>query len=349
MVRQRRRSRPGRLCALLLGAVVALAAAEGIARAIREPTLAVVVRREARQDGGLGLGIEVPDDRVLAPRIGYRSELYRIVPPGVRGPPRDPAPRPDRRRVALLGDSVGFGQGLPEAEIVSARLEESLGPLWEVWNIGFMGWNTHQEAAALEQLGPVLRPDVVVVLWVPNDAASIEHQVLDGEGAVASLYLDERVWLLPGVPSRTQLALWRRSALWRTLSDAWGAVASPPSLLVAEQQYLAAIARIAAAADSLGAPVVWAMLPPLIDYPGWEEPPGPGRPAPAYVREPAWRVGSSTAGELGFEVVDLTHALAPRRPSSLRLQPGDRVHPSAEGHRLVAGALVAPVLEAARR
>lgn len=340
----RRRTRLGRLTALLLGSIAALLIAEGIARLVREPPLVAVVRREAGLDGGTGLGMEVPDDRVVAPRTGYRSELYRIVPPGVRGPVRDPAPRPDVRRVALLGDSVGFGQGLPEEAIVSTRLEASLGPSWQVWNLGFMGWNTRQEAAALEQLGPILQPDVVVVLWVPNDAASLEHQVLDAEGEVRSLYVDERVHLVPGLAGGTQLALWHRSALWRVLSDAWGALTSAPSLLVAQEQYLDGIDRVAAAADALDAPVIWAMLPPLVDYAGWRSPPGPGRPAAPHVREPAWRVAVERARAHGFVVVDLTEAFAPRQPSTLRLLPDDLVHPSGEGHRLVAEALAGPVL-----
>lgn len=335
------RSRTSRLLALLFGLVLALAVGEGIARLVRQPALATVVRRGVGD--GDGLGVAVPDDRIVAPRIGYTSELYRVVPPGVRGPLRDPMPAPDRPRVALLGDSVGFGQGLPEDAVVASRLERALGRGWQVWNLSFMGWNTLQEAAALEELGPIIQPDVVVVLWVPNDAESLENQRLDDDGRVLSLYVDERVHLLPLLPEASQLGLWRRSALWRTVSDAWGAVASPPSLLVAQQRYVEGIDRIAAAARRFDATVIWATLPPLIDYAGWAEPPGLGRPAPAHVREPAWRTGVERARAHGFTVVDLTEAFAPRRPSTLRLQPDDRVHPSAEGHRLIAEALVEPV------
>jgi len=334
-----RRHRSARLAAVLFGLLAALILAEGIARWVRQPVLATVVRREA----GQGMGLAVPDDRVIAPRIGYRDDLHRIAPPGVRGPPRDVARRADTRRLLLLGDSVAFGQGLPEAEIVSSQLERRLDG-WQVWNLAFPGWNTAQEAAALELAGPILQPDVVVVLWVPNDAESLELQRLDADGRVESLYLDERVWLLPGLSEGRQLRLWHRWALWRVLSDAWGAIASPGSLLVAERRYADGIDRIAGAATSLGAEVIWATLPPLEDYPGWDEPPGPGRPAPPHVREPAWRAGVERAEAHGFVHVDLTAAFAPRRPSSLRLRPDDRAHPSAEGHRSIAEALVEPVL-----
>jgi lysophospholipase L1-like esterase len=339
---------------VLLAVLAATFILEAAARGLRGPTLAVVVRREAEDAGSEGIVQATGDARVFAARPRFGDDTYSIDSRGLRGPDRPRLKEPGVRRLLLLGDSVAFGQGMAEDEYIAPLLQTELqrGDEWEVWNVSFPGWNTAQEAAALAVFGAEIQPDRVLVLWVPNDGASLEHQRFGGDGAIEALYSDERLVPLGWPSQESQIAAWRRSALvrlffdWRgmRLGDGQGAggagqpdgSASLRSIGLADLDYRAALASLAEQAESLGVPLEIAMLPPLIDYPGWAEPAGPGRPVASYVREPAWRVTVALCAELGLRCVDLGAAIVPRRPSTLQIRPGDSVHPSAEGHALIA-------------
>ena len=77
-------------------------------------------------------------------------------------------------RILVLGDSVTFGHG-GIAENAYPRLLEKLlrewrsDVDWQVWNAGVPGYNTSQELAHLLELGPLARPDLVVVGFFLND------------------------------------------------------------------------------------------------------------------------------------------------------------------------------------
>jgi len=99
---------------------------------------------------------------------------YRLNGHGFRGPdPAIPKP-PGTRRVALLGDSFTFGAGVRFEETLGAQLQERLagdgaGDV-EVLNLAVGGWGTRDQIAYLEQRGMRFEPDVVVVVYVLNDA-----------------------------------------------------------------------------------------------------------------------------------------------------------------------------------
>jgi hypothetical protein len=186
------------------------------------------------------------------------------------------------------------------------------------------------------------------VLWVANDAASLEYQIFGPDGAIDALYVDERFRPVGWLSEERQVAAWRRSALVRLLFDWRGLVADggvggaagarePGATIgLADLDYRAALLSLRTQAAALGIPLEIAMLPPLIDYPGWSEPLAPGRPAASYVRESAWRETVGLCGELGLNCVDLTQAIVPIQPSTLQIRPGDSVHPSAAGHARIA-------------
>lgn len=335
-----RRLRPGvaRAAAVLLGLAAALLVGEGVARLVRGPALAVVVRAGfERADGSGAMAVLVPDGRLYGARPGHVEELIRIDSLGTRGPERAPVAPPDVRRLVVLGDSVAFGGSLPEDQTMPALLEVGLGAGWQVWNLAFPGYNTHQEAAALEHFGPTLQPDHVLVVWVINDAASLEMP-RGGAPDGPALYVQRQVHLLPGLDPQRQVALWNRSALFRVVGDAWaGATGSEEAILLEEREHRVAIRRIGEQARALGADVTWASFPPLLDYPGWQEPARPGRPAVPWVRDPAWIASRDEAQAQCFEVVDLTAAFAGHRPSEVRL---DDLHPNAKGNRIAAEYLV---------
>ena len=93
---------------------------------------------------------------------------------GMLDGPREPTKPPGTLRVACLGDSVGGDCSLPR-DNACAALERVLrdvrgGRPTEVLNFSVPGYNTLQEARALELKASAFAPDVVVVLYVVNDA-----------------------------------------------------------------------------------------------------------------------------------------------------------------------------------
>jgi lysophospholipase L1-like esterase len=92
---------------------------------------------------------------------------------GLRGPEITAAPAPGTTRVLVLGDSVVFGQGMPESRTLSAVLERTLNERgaarWEVLNAGVQGYDTVAEARFLAAFGLALAPQRVVVGMSLND------------------------------------------------------------------------------------------------------------------------------------------------------------------------------------
>jgi hypothetical protein len=94
---------------------------------------------------------------------------------GLRGPDL-PAKDPSlERRILALGDSMIYGQGVAAEATLPAHLEADLAErrrepfLWRVINGGHRAYATNQELALLEELGPLIDPDVVILFWYDND------------------------------------------------------------------------------------------------------------------------------------------------------------------------------------
>jgi hypothetical protein len=86
----------------------------------------------------------------------------------------DLAKRPNTFRILVLGDSVTFGHGSVYEHTYPYLLERRLrawrGDVdWQVWNAAVPGYNTSQELAHLEQVGPRFAPDLVIVGFFEND------------------------------------------------------------------------------------------------------------------------------------------------------------------------------------
>jgi hypothetical protein len=81
---------------------------------------------------------------------------------------------PGAFRILVLGDSVTFGHGAIYEATYPYLLEQRLRQWrpdieWQVWNLGVPGYNTSQELAYLQRVGPVYRPDLVIVGFFEND------------------------------------------------------------------------------------------------------------------------------------------------------------------------------------
>ncbi|MCI0580542.1 MAG: SGNH/GDSL hydrolase family protein [Chloroflexi bacterium] len=97
--------------------------------------------------------------------LTYQTNRY-----GFRGPDYETAKPAGTRRVILLGDSFTFGEGVKFEDTLGSQLQTLLGPGVEVLNFGVSAWGTVDEIGYLEQAGVQFQPDLVVVVYVLNDA-----------------------------------------------------------------------------------------------------------------------------------------------------------------------------------
>ncbi len=155
---------------MLLSSAGSLAAAELVARRLFGAPLAErlpIVEVRANRTRGYEM---VPD------RDHYTYlEPVHVNHLGLRGPDLPPK-APDEVRVLCLGDSLVYGQGVSDADTIpellagefAARAEEAH-RIVRVVNAGVRGYDTIQEIALLEELGPRIEPDLVVLFWYSND------------------------------------------------------------------------------------------------------------------------------------------------------------------------------------
>lgn len=89
---------------------------------------------------------------------GFRDREYSLAPPE------------GAFRVAVLGDSITFGNHMPASATFADQLEARLADQQvEVLNFGVGGYDTLNEAALLEEHGVAFSPDLVVIGYCIND------------------------------------------------------------------------------------------------------------------------------------------------------------------------------------
>ena len=77
---------------------------------------------------------------------------------------------PGRTRVALVGDSIVWGEDLPLEKTLAKTLERTLGASkWEVLDFGVTGYDTVQEAEWYRRTVRAFHPAIVVVVYCMND------------------------------------------------------------------------------------------------------------------------------------------------------------------------------------
>jgi lysophospholipase L1-like esterase len=245
---------------------------------------------------------------------------------GMLGPLRSQEKPPGTLRVACLGDSVGGDCSLPQ-ENACAALESILrerrgGKPVEVLNFSVPGYNTLQEARALELKALPFSPDVVVVLYVVNDpypdlAVShflpghfkFEHLLAGGARMAAARIAPFDVDPFGGLFE--QLHKDPRS---------WNGVV------------VAGFDRIRAVADERHLPVVVAVFPLFLERTSPET-------RAIYVKVAREAVAH------GFIGIDLSQTAYKGMPTAALLKPSrDSIHPNALAHHLAATAIADALL-----
>jgi hypothetical protein len=79
------------------------------------------------------------------------------------------AKAPGTYRIAIVGDSFTFGNGLRQQDRFSDLLRGMLTPRFEVLNFGVAGANTPEHGRLIARLLQDIRPDFVLLQWYIND------------------------------------------------------------------------------------------------------------------------------------------------------------------------------------
>jgi lysophospholipase L1-like esterase len=317
--------------------------------------------------------VDVPHQRVFAqgfytwypgarftyhnlPDVDPPAVPIRINEHGLRGSSFPTAKPPGERRVLVLGDSYTAAVQLPEEAIfttlLARRLNEDAPPdvRYRVLNAGFNGASTAHELLYFLARGRALAPDVVVLQLCFNDVednvARGGFRVIDGR-----LDLDESLrrpprWRGPLLALRD--AIGNRSLafylLYKAAGDAFAGLASARAQAAAgaaeaedlepgvELTRLLA-ARLVAAANAAGAPVVVLTIPEPIYLAGADR---------AY-DQVIGGLRDAVAGTRNRLIVADPLLLAAERAGRRTYLAADG-HLSRDGHELIATALASAIL-----
>jgi lysophospholipase L1-like esterase len=244
------------------------------------------------------------------------------------------------RRVVFLGDSVTFGAGVRDDEPFPRLLESSVnsaggGPV-ETVNTGVVGYNTIQELARLEQAGLPYQPDTVVLTFVVNDLLET-FSIFDHQYDPTGLLANSKVWLR----RNSYLYRFAQNVYWRIGQEMRRSREGPVEPLRKRdrlEERLATLSQIVQTTRASGANFLLVLYPDNLS--------DPVSPGPAGERLTVREELERFAAREGVPVVDLTGALGDvRDPRARQYRLREDPHPSPEGHRVIADALRAPLLD----
>jgi len=149
--------------------------------------------------------------RARVPATTMRTNSY-----GIRGPEFTFDKAPGTLRIAAVGDSFTFGQGVEEDEafvqVAGRRLMES-GIRAEVLNFGVPGHGTPQSVALVKRKVLATKPDVVLINVFPNDLTDEESYCVYGQSdseaarwVLQNVYVGRLFFFLGGPVFRPKLA-----------------------------------------------------------------------------------------------------------------------------------------------
>lgn len=262
---------------------------------------------------------------------------------GAVPPPR----RPGVPRIVCVGDSTTFGVGVATQETWCADVRRSLGKA-EAYNFGMNGWDAEQVATLLEARVPAWEPDVVVWGAYINDVfpTYVLYGSQSGDPVFVGTRVPEGARLLP---EKLALALLPHSALFRRLQGLAYVRSERNRKLPGSSTdwYGQQLDRIKAWSTRTGTPlVVLAISPHVLADPAT----CPSQVPDASLCEAGARQyqGMVTALERrGLGWVDGLSAFQASGKAHYH-PPGrlDMDHPNAEGHAVLAAAVLPSVIEA---
>jgi|GEM_PF-781981 len=249
--------------------------------------------------------------------FGFRDHDYTI------------AKRAGTLRVALLGDSFAFGEGVQLQDAFSRLLEdrlEAVGREVEVLNFSIGGWGTRDQIAYLEAQGLAFAPDLVLVAYVLNDADYAGG--LDVWEGFRQQY--EKSWLRhSAILSFAYAAFAQRFYVTRYVEEMINRSLSQESKWAAS---FAELERGRRMAEANGARFAVAILPFMYDLDA------------DHAFLPIHRMITDFCRRKGIPVRDILPAFLGKRYTEMWVHPSDP-HPNREGHRVIAKALADFILD----
>ena len=257
---------------------------------------------------------------------------YELSSRGLRDAERSVEPASGVARVALVGDSFAFGEGVPVEKALAASVQSALGAQGEVLNFGWPGDDTRKEIARLEAAIEPFHLRRAVVVFIANDiemAPELQHEqeYINDLVQVRDAYLSRHragtaqfSWsrLLTTVSGYLDMRrVTAKTIQWyRDLYD-------PAKNGVALQRFRAALEHLAKEPNCR---VVLVLYPLLEHFEG------------AYPLQPVHDAVAAMARTAGLPVLDLAPAFAGQRTEDLWVHPCDH-HPNGRAHAIAGRAL----------
>lgn len=268
-----------------------------------------------------------PDD----PR-GYfgtndHSLVYRVNNYGFRGDDLDIS-RNHRIRIAVIGDSFCWGNGVKEKDRFTALIEDQLNQnkildqAYEVYNFCMTGFNSENEVALYEQVIRYFQPDLLLVSYFLNDV-NLPPDLYFRWRAWEPGYLKEwreRFYLVDWVVFRIS-GIKTRLEFIASVNEAYER--GHPGY----ESVIDGFERIALLNDKQGVPTVIAIFPWLTDL-----------DQDTYPFHKAHLAVQQASETQGFKVVDLLNVFVGQQAEDMWVYPIDH-HPNEVGHRFAAEAI----------
>ncbi|MEF2070672.1 SGNH/GDSL hydrolase family protein [Consotaella aegiceratis] len=153
----------------LVGIVAALAVGEIVLRVATADQKSYVIEmwRYARTLKRVSDDPAIGHEHIPGKEARLEGVDVRINSLGLRGP--EPSSDP-QERIALIGDSITFGWGVPEERTLSSQLAALLPPGTDVLNGGVGNMNLSQIVAHWAKLSQKIKADTVVLFLTPRAA-----------------------------------------------------------------------------------------------------------------------------------------------------------------------------------
>lgn len=266
----------------------------------------------------------------------HKGLPFRTNRAGFRGPDYAPEPPEGVFRIAVAGDSIVMGSGVLEEETYAARVEASLnegadGVRYEVLNLGLSGLNAGQVVRRLEKLGTPYAPHLIVYGYTLNDIEGPAYVATAGGGSG----LERRVRYERFLHSPSFLL----RAAWPRLLALWELATRPAGTLEHDYRYNyfehpPAWAQVERAFDALAATAAGrGVCVQLLIHTSI------ARLNRLYPFVDVTERVEAAARQRGFGVTQSFPYFEGHDPTRLRLS-GIDPHPNADGHALLARALL---------
>lgn len=268
-----------------------------------------------------------------------RSVVHNTNSGGFRGREFDIPKPPNTIRLAFLGDSFTFGEGVRDedtfAEVTGRLLTQRFGGRgvnFQCYNFGVGGYNTANAAFLLRLLVLQVRPDVLVLCYGLNDAEPPLFDT-DEKGDPVRRVREQDVPEGVATPRPPDTLLYRS----RVAQLVWRFFASRGQNRQTESYYHALYRP-----DAPGWKATREALDEIVDICRWEKIPLVVMLFPVLHRldgqHPFSDLHALVRGEVvsrGGQVLDLLPAFQGKRAEDLWVHPTDQ-HPNEQGHRLAA-------------